>query len=77
MGPHLVLIFLERSFFTIIMLFVLESSKQDFVFERTVYIKKNKRKNTNETLQSAAVHATWAELCQRQNISEPEISKPE
>ena len=30
MGPHLVLIFLERSFFIIIMLFDLKSSKQEF-----------------------------------------------
>ena len=38
MGPHLVLIFLERYFSTIIMLFVLESSEHDFVFECTVSI---------------------------------------
>ena len=37
MGPHLVLIYLERSFFTIKMPFALKSSKQDFVFERTVH----------------------------------------
>ena len=37
MGPHLVLIFLERSLFYHIVLFDLKSSKQDFVYARTGY----------------------------------------